>query len=376
MVEPRTAKDKDCVTLQVQIHNSRTASQPSGLSIGEKIVSIDNMLDAWHLIKARHEHDCATIRFDCALMQNIARIRSQLLHRIWKPDRYHSFLVYEPKERLINAPGIENRLVQQMWALVCEPVFERIFVDESYACRKGKGQTDAVRSLQRALRSMRYADSRYIVKLDFRHYFKSIPHETARRCIRERIDDDLALWIADTIIDSYNPGFPIGSLLSQLVGNIVLDKVDHYMKDELGAFAQGRYMDDIWFEAETLERAEDMMDAVARKAWSDLGLEVNGNKCKVLHVKRPYQFSDGIDFCGCRVHPYSLYVRDATISRACRRIDKLTNDVIAGRRNPEILTTQLESFHGLAAHKDSSARVRMADKSTIARTCRIISRFS
>ncbi|MDD7202450.1 MAG: reverse transcriptase/maturase family protein [Sphaerochaetaceae bacterium] len=375
MVEPRTAKDKDCVTLQVQIHDSRTASQPSGLSIGEKIVSIDNMLDAWHLIKARHEHDCATIRFDCALMQNIARIRSQLLHRIWKPDRYHSFLVYEPKERLINAPGIENRLVQQMWALVCEPVFERIFVDESYACRKGKGQTDAVRSLQRALRSMRYADSRYIVKLDFRHYFKSIPHETARRCIRERIDDDLALWIADTIIDSYNPGFPIGSLLSQLVGNIVLDKVDHYMKDELGAFAQGRYMDDIWFEAETLERAEDMMDAVARKAWSDLGLEVNGNKCKVLHIKRSYQFSDGVDFCGCVVHPYEIYVRNASIARSCRRIRKVARRVQDAIARPQKLVEQLASFNGMTAHKDRNSYERMAYASTIRHAERIVSQF-
>lgn len=375
MVEPRTAKDKDCVTLQVQIHNSRTASQPSGLSIGEKIVSIDNMLDAWHLIKARHEHDCATIRFDCALMQNIARIRSQLLHRIWKPDHYHSFLVYEPKERLINAPGIENRLVQQMWALVCEPVFERIFVDESYACRKGKGQTDAVRSLQRALRSMRYADSRYIVKLDFRHYFKSIPHETARRCIRERIDDDLALWIADTIIDSYNPGFPIGSLLSQLVGNIVLDKVDHYLKDELGAFAQGRYMDDIWFEAETLERAEDMMDAVARKAWSDLGLEVNGNKCKVLHIKRSYQFSDGVDFCGCVVHPYEIYVRNASIARSCRRIRKVARRVQDAIARPQKLVEQLASFNGMTAHKDRNSYERMAYASTIRHAERIVSQF-
>ena len=375
MVEPRTAEDKDCVALHVQILDSQAGEIPPALSIGQRIVSWDNMTEAWHRVRRSHKDDKSIIRYGNNLVERFLSLRQNLLDHTWRPDPYRSFIIHEPKERLINAPGVENRFVQQMWALACEPIIDNTFIDESYACRVGKGQLQAVQALQRVARSWSFSSSWYVCKMDFRHYFQSIRHEVAKELLAETIEDDLALWIAATIIDSYDNGFPIGSLLSQICGNVVLNKVDHYLKD-LGVPHQGRYMDDIWFDGQNRGVVEDQMELVAVYAKRRLGLNVHGHKCKVLHVKRPYQFSDGIDFCGCRVHPYSLYVRDATISRACRRIDKLTDDVIAGRRNPEILTTQLESFHGLAAHKDSSARVRMADKSTIARTCRIISRFS
>ncbi len=57
---------------------------------------------------------------------------------------YHQFTIFDPKERLITAPCFRDRVLHHAVTLVCEPVFERLLIADTFACRRGKGRIAAV----------------------------------------------------------------------------------------------------------------------------------------------------------------------------------------------------------------------------------------
>lgn len=85
-----------------------------------------------------------------------------------------------------------------------EPIFERGFLYDSYACRKGKGTHAAVE------RASAYARRfRYVLKCDVAKFFSSLDHDLLFGLVARRIRDEGVLWLVRTIIDGSNPQEPI-----------------------------------------------------------------------------------------------------------------------------------------------------------------------
>ena len=84
---------------------------------------------------------------------------------------YHQFTIFDPKERLITAPCFRERVLHHAIMNVCEPVFERWLIADTFACRRGQGPAGRPRSCQALCR--RHA---FFLKLDIRKYFDSISH--------------------------------------------------------------------------------------------------------------------------------------------------------------------------------------------------------
>ena len=101
---------------------------------------------------------------------------------------------------------------------VCEPVFERAAVFDSYACRRGKGQLAAVR--RAASFARRYG---WFLKMDVRKYFDSVDHSILMALLRRKFKDATVLGLFDQVLASYHTqegcGLPIGNLTSQHFAN-------------------------------------------------------------------------------------------------------------------------------------------------------------
>jgi hypothetical protein len=77
------------------------------------------------------------------------KLSGELSAKSYRPGAYRSFFIYDPKKRQISAAPYRDRVVHHALVNVLEPIYERTFIHDSYACRKGKGTHAAVNRCQR-----------------------------------------------------------------------------------------------------------------------------------------------------------------------------------------------------------------------------------
>ncbi|MEI7990603.1 MAG: reverse transcriptase/maturase family protein [Chloroflexota bacterium] len=251
--------------------------------------------------------------FEYHLEDEILRLQEELFSFRYAPGDYHSFYIHEPKRRLISAAPFRDRVVHHALCNMIEPLFERAFISDSYANRRGKGTH---RALQRVTQfSRKYP---YVLQCDIRQYFPSIDHTVLRERIASKISDANVLWLVDKILDSgagvlseeyemvYFPaddlfarlrprGLPIGNLTSQFWANVYLNPFDHFVKRQLQCPGYVRYVDDFLLFAG---------DKRTLWAWKS-ALEQYLQKLRLVIHKgaHPRPVSEGMPFLGFTVFP-------------------------------------------------------------------------
>lgn len=194
------------------------------------------------------------------LEREALRLERELWEGSWRPGRFVEFEVRDPKRRLVSAAPFRDRVVHHALCAAIEPVFERGFIFDSWANRRGKGTHRAVARYERFR-----GRHRAVLRCDIFRYFPAVDHEVLKADVRRRIRCERTLWLIDEIIDGSNPqepvhlyypgddlftpferrrGLPIGNLTSQLFANVYLDRLDHFVKEALRAPGYLRYVDD------------------------------------------------------------------------------------------------------------------------------------
>lgn len=172
------------------------------------------------------------------------RLRQELLEERVAWGGYHRFTIHDPKERVISAAPFRDRVLHHAILNVCEPVFERYQIYDSYACRPGKG-------LHACLARAKPYTRRHgwYLKLDVRKYFDSVAHEVLERHLARRFKDARLLRLFSGLIAGGGAapgrGLPIGNLTSQYFANDYLAGLDHLVKEVLRVPGYVRYMDDL-----------------------------------------------------------------------------------------------------------------------------------
>ncbi len=224
----------------------------AGNLIGE-IADMQNLEQAYWLAQRGKANRREVCEFREDFLKNINKLREQLLSGNVKLGNYRLFKIFDPKERVICAAPFSERVLHHALIHVCEPYFERHFIDDTYACRKGRGTCKALEKAQANTRKYKY-----FVKLDVRKYFDSIDHAILKQKLERLFKDRTLLHIFSALIDSYpvegepllsqlssGKGLPIGNLTSQFFANYYLSFADHYAKEKLKVPAYARYMDDV-----------------------------------------------------------------------------------------------------------------------------------
>jgi retron-type reverse transcriptase len=308
----------------------------------------------------RSRPNVAAFHFD--LEPEVLRLRDELVAGTYRPGPYRTFTIREPKPRLISAAPYRDRVVHHALVNVLEPVFERSFLPDSYACRKGKGTHAAVRRCQQLARRFRYA-----WKADVAKFFPSIDHAVLKGLLARKVKDPHVLALAGLIIDHSNPqeetrlyfpgddlftpalrrrGLPIGNQTSQFFANVYLDPLDHFLTDRLRVGAYVRYCDDF------VAFADDKRDlARARRQVAEflgrLRLRLHPTKDQVFPTRQ------GLTFVGYRVFRTHLGLPKANVFRFRRRLRRLQRLYAARRIDRDDAVPRVVSWMGHARQADT-----------------------
>ena len=104
--------------------------------------------------------------FEHQLADRLLLLQAELKDSSYKPGEYVHFTIHDPKQRRISAAPFRDRVVHHALCNIIEPLFERQFVFDSYANRKGKGTHRAIDRVQEYARQHRVSLDGLWVRLD------------------------------------------------------------------------------------------------------------------------------------------------------------------------------------------------------------------
>ncbi|MDT8389090.1 MAG: reverse transcriptase/maturase family protein [Lentisphaeria bacterium] len=212
--------------------------------IWDRLLRMETFLEAFHLAAKGKGAIAEVVEFRRDLHANLRRVIDAIGAGEYRFGPYRSFMVYDPKPRLIQVASFEQRVIHQAIIQACGPVFERTLIHDSYACRKGKGQHRAVLRARHFTRR-----GPWYLKMDIRKFYDSASHDVLLRLVakrfRERALNDLFARLVESYQTAPGRGLPIGNLTSQYFGNFLLDGFDHWITEEKRAPGYIRYMDDM-----------------------------------------------------------------------------------------------------------------------------------
>ncbi|OQX20830.1 MAG: hypothetical protein BWK75_04510 [Candidatus Altiarchaeales archaeon A3] len=312
------------------------------------VCSFENLHDAYlKAMKGRGYKD-EVIGFSYNLEENLFRIKAELETQTYKPDAYKEFYIYDSKKRLIKAPSFRDRVVHHALCNVIEPVFDKTFIYDSYACRKGKGTHKGVDQLQKFIRK---TNEGYALKCDVVQYFPGIDHETLLEIIDRKIKDEKVMWLADVIIRSSETsagskkGLPIGNLTSQLFANIYLNELDYFVKHKLKIKNYVRYVDDFVILQNKQKLCEIKTQVI--EFLRTLKLEIHSEKANIFPVKH------GIDFLGYGIFHSHRLLRKANVEKFTGRLKVMKNNYQRNLSGSKRIWQSIVSWIGHAKHADT-----------------------
>ena len=165
----------------------------------------------------------------------------------FKNSRHKPIEIYDGisrKKRTIIVPTFREQIVHHMAVNILKPIFMKSMYEHSYGSIPGRGAHLAKKMIQKAI-AKGGRDVKYVLKMDVRKYFDSIPHDILKAKLARIIKDDEFLELLYEIINVVDRGIPLGFYTSQWLANWYLTDLDHYIKEQLHAKYYYRYMDDM-----------------------------------------------------------------------------------------------------------------------------------
>jgi len=301
----------------------------------EEIVDYGNIRLAFLKALRGNRQSPAAIKFCRNTEKNLSLLRNKLLLLNCDWGNYRSFLITDPKPRIISTAPFEQRVMHHAMMNVLENIFERQSIYHNYACRKGKGTHAAVRYAFKQCKT-----KQFFLKLDIRKYFDSIDHEVLKTMLRRLIKDKRVIFLLDGIINSYETdpgkGLPIGNLTSQFFANLYLTGLDHYILEELRASAYCRYMDDfvVWVssQAETRPHAEPDISALSLLKEMFVNIDNYVTQNLKLSIKQPVfgKTAVGLPFLGFLIKEKGIYLLQKSKKRFSKRMSEITTQLYNG----------------------------------------------
>lgn len=224
------------------------------------------------------------------------------------------------------------------------PVLDRTLVDDTFACREGKGTLAAVSRAQQHVKR-----HPWYVKMDVRAYFASIDHAVLRAMLRRKLKDRGVLELCDRIIDSHHAspgrGLPIGALSSQCFANFYLGPLDRLLLEQLRVPGMVRYMDDAIAWCGSRHEANAVLAAVQDLVATALHLEL-----RPAQIQRSAR---GVSFLGFRVLAGTLRLSRRRRRRYARARQRLEVAHRAGHINALGLQAGYDAALAIIAHADA-----------------------
>ncbi len=276
------------------------------------------------------------------------RLRQDLIAGRFHTGRYVHHKIYEPKPRDIYVlPFYPDRIVHHALVGVLSPIWDNMFIRDSYSCRVGRGIHAASRRIAEFVRK-----NKFCLQCDISKFYPNINHTIMYELVCKSLGVDVdtkspLLDLIHDIIFSVGGGrnMPIGNLTSQWFGNLYLHELDMFVKNVLRVPYYVRYCDDFVLFSNDKAQLHIWRDRI--REFLDRRLELHFSYAEIFPV------SNGVDFCGYRHFPRGILLRRQTLKRMRRRIKAINQVPLELRRQSPQIRGQIASMHGWSKHSHS-----------------------
>lgn len=350
----------------------------------------------------------AQLNFEIFFEHELEDLIFDLARRRYKPKPAYCFITFDPIQREVYASQFRDRVVQHMLFNYLAPLFEPLFIYDTYSCLKGRGTLFGIERYQHHLRSVtnNFTHEAYVLYLDLSGYFMSIDKQlvidTVMREVfrhldqkapggglwKHRLDPYFIEYLMHCLLDRnpaedcirigppsnwdglphrkclvYSPegfGIVIGDITSQLFSNILLNIYDQFVKREMKIRHYGHYVDDMFHMHESERFLIDAKPLLEEYLEEKVHVKVNPTKWRLLPASAANQY------LGAYIRPYYVMPRQRTIDKFCKVSRELEYDLLFSPLDYEellLIRSRINSYCGLLSHfKSYNLRKKYLDR--------------
>ena len=360
-------------------------------------IDVEQLFEAYLSCRKTKRYTQNALKFEVDYEANLFQLRDEIESGNYYPGRSIAFIVNKPVKREIFAADFRDRVVHHWLINKLNPLFERLFIQDSYACRVGKGTHYGVQRADRFIKacSDNYTKDCYILKLDVQGFFMHISRQLLFGMLEQFIDENytesdkaLVLEISRKIIFNapaqnciikgnkkdweglpknkslfHSPpdcGLPIGNLTSQVFANFYMHQFDAFLTKELGLKYYGRYVDDFVIVHTDKDYLKSLIPQLSNFLLSTLQFTLHPKKIYLQH------YSKGVQFLGTVIKPNRIYIANRTkgnFYNAIEKQNKVIQDHKPSKEDKAAFLSSMNSYLGIMKHyKSYKLRKRMIFK--------------
>ncbi len=368
--------------MQLNLFNSSSDSKGA-----QRSVDVSELFEAYSDCRKNKRNTKNALRFEIDYESNLLRLKEEIENGSYCPIRSIAFIVNKPVKREIFAADFRDRVVHHWLINKLNPLFEQLFIQDSYACRVGKGTHYGVQRADRFIKvcSDNYTKDCYVLKLDiegfFMHINRDILYSKLVKFINQNYllpDRDLILGVTRKIVfnnptknciikgcakdwhglpknkslfhSPSNCGLPIGNLTSQIFANFYMHGFDKFVTENLGLKCYGRYVDDFIIVHTEKDYLKSLIPQVSTFLLTELRLKLHPNKIYLQH------YSKGVKFLGAVIKPNRIYISNRTKGNfysAIQRQNRIIKDRKPTKEDKLAFLSSMNSYLGLMKHRKS-----------------------
>lgn len=324
-------------------------------------------------------------RYGLDLSKNLCKTHNALIKGEDVRKGFISFdLVERGKLRHIQSVHFSERVPQKSLSQnALMPVLSNGLIYDNGASRKGMGVSHAINRITRHLQEhyKKHGNEGYILQIDIKDYFASIPHEPLKEVIREKSTDEKIIQLTERFIDAfaedkmkemkqykdiastygdeYAKGLGLGSEICQICAVSYPNSVDHCIKEELRERGYARFMDDSYIIHADKEHLKEVLQVV-REKYAKQGLQLNEKKTKIVKLSRGFTFLK-TQFILTDTGKVVKKICRESVTRERRKLKKFAKLNRQGEMSYEQIREAYQSWKGYAGNKDAYKTIRNMD---------------
>lgn len=302
-----------------------------------ELIALADLFEAYVDCRRNKRNTMNALSFELDYERELITLCDEINTGQYQPGRSIAFIVNKPVKREIFAADFRDRVVHHLVINKLNPLFERLFIHDNYACRKGRGTHFGIQRVAQFIRrcSQNYTQDCSVLRLDIQGFFMAIDKRILWTMLRDLItqryhhsNKDVIMRLCHQILNN-NPtqncfikgnrqdwrglppdkslfhsalgcGLPIGNLTSQIFANVYLNALDHFIKHDLGLRYYGRYVDDFVLVHPNHDYLKSLISRIADFLQSTLKLTLHPRKVYLQH------YSKGVHFLGVIIKPYCI----------------------------------------------------------------------
>ncbi|MGB6409262.1 MAG: group II intron reverse transcriptase/maturase [Planococcus donghaensis] len=308
---------------QKNLHEESKSGFKDFKDLYELIVAEENILLAYRTIKSNS--GAKTAGTDLKNISDLAETdQSQFIEMVkkklsnYKPSSVRRVMIPKSNGKLrpLGIPSILDRLIQQMFLNILEPICEGKFYNHSYGFRPLRTTRHAVARIQSLVNINRL---HFTVDIDIEGFFDNVNHnKLIKQLWNIGIKDKRVLAIVGKMLKAPikgegipEKGVPQGGILSPLLSNVVLNDLDQWVAGQWDTFQTRRqysgndvkirtlrtsskmkegflvrYADDFRIMARDYETALKWYHAVVEYLDKRLNLKISKDKSKIINLRK------------------------------------------------------------------------------------------